>query len=189
VTLLLSIGEILSDIQTQGIQATNIIDRHRTRLQSRQVDMKPIDLHAVINDSLILVDHDMRARHIAASVQLSETPCIVNGDPVLLEQVLVNLVMNAMDAMAETPRSRRSVTNKSEVRATDVQVSVRALARVSRHRSMARCSLHSSPRNRTGSSRPSSNPPKLTSTHHRTYCASSWMCDSEACRASSCSSG
>ena len=44
-----TIGEILSDIQTQGVRATQIIDRHRTMLRSRQLDKKPIDLHAVID--------------------------------------------------------------------------------------------------------------------------------------------
>ena len=44
--------------------ATQIIDRHRTMLRSHQLDKKPIDLHAVINDSLALVAHDMRARQI-----------------------------------------------------------------------------------------------------------------------------
>ena len=44
-----TIGEILSDIQSQGVRATQIIDRHRTMLRSHQLDKKPIDLHAVIN--------------------------------------------------------------------------------------------------------------------------------------------
>ena len=57
-----TIGEILSDIQAQGVRATQIIDRHRTMLRSRQLDKKPIDLHAVIDESLALVAHDMRAR-------------------------------------------------------------------------------------------------------------------------------
>ena len=43
-----TIGEILSDIQSEGVQATQIIDRHRTMLRSHQLDKKPIDLHAVI---------------------------------------------------------------------------------------------------------------------------------------------
>ena len=66
-----TIGEILSDIQTQGVRATQIIDRHRTMLRSRQLDKKPIDLHAVINETLALVAHDMQARQIEATVDLS----------------------------------------------------------------------------------------------------------------------
>jgi signal transduction histidine kinase len=117
--------EILSDIRTEGTQATQIVDRHRTMLRSRQLDRKPIDLHAVINESLALVSHDMRARQIEATANLSSNPCIISGDQVLLQQVLVNLVMNAMDAMAETPPARRRVTIRTEVRAADVTVSVR----------------------------------------------------------------
>ena len=86
-------------------------------LRSHQLDKKPIDLHAVINESLALVAHDMSARQIESSVNLSSSPCIISGDQVLLQQVLVNLVMNAMDAMAETPPDRRRITIRSEVRA------------------------------------------------------------------------
>jgi C4-dicarboxylate-specific signal transduction histidine kinase len=102
-----------------------IIDRHRSMLRSRQLDKKPIDLHAVISESLTLVGHDMRARQIEATVNLSSTPCVISGDQVLLEQVLVNLLVNAMDAMAETPPARRRITISSEVSAADVAVSVR----------------------------------------------------------------
>ena len=68
--------------------------------------------------------HDMRARQIEATVNLSSSPCTITGDRVLLQQVLVNLVMNAMDAMAETPPARRGVTLRTEVRAADVALSV-----------------------------------------------------------------
>ena len=124
-----TVGEILSDIESEGVQATQIIDRHRTMLRGHQLDKKPIDLHAVIHESLALVTHDMRARQIEATVNLSSNPCIITGDQVLLQQVLVNLLMNAMDAMAETPPARRRVTISTEVRAADVAVSVRDAGR------------------------------------------------------------
>ena len=119
-----AMGEILSDIHAEIVQATQIIDRHRTMLRSRQLVKKPIDLHAVIDASLALVAHDMSARQVEATVNVSLEPCVIIGDQVLLQQVLVNLVINAMDAMAEMPPARRHLTIRSDVRATDVEVSV-----------------------------------------------------------------
>ena len=117
--------EILTDIRTQSVQAAQIIDRHRAMLRSHQLDKKPIDLHAVVHESLALVAHDLKTREIDATVDLSSSPCVVSGDPVLLQQVLVNLMMNAIDAMAETPKARRRLTIATAVRAGDVELSVR----------------------------------------------------------------
>ena len=120
-----TIGEILSDIRTQGVHATQVIDRHRTMLRSRQLDKKPIDLRAVINESLALIAHDMKVRQVDTDVDQPANPCLINGDQVLLQQVLVNLLINAMDAMAEIPPPRRQLTIRTDVRPADVTISVR----------------------------------------------------------------
>ena len=117
-------GEILADIQAEAVLATQIIDRHRTLLRSHQLHKKPIDLRSVIDESLALVAHDMRARQVEVTLDLSSTPCVIDGDQVLLVQVLVNLLRNAIDALAETPPARRRITIRSAGTAADVEVSV-----------------------------------------------------------------
>ena len=120
-----TIEEILSDIQAQAVHATQIIDRHRSMLKSHRLDKRPVDLHTVIDETMALVAHDMTARQVSAAVNQSSSPCVIDADQVLLQQVLLNLVMNAMDAMAETPSGRRQVTISTDVRTADVEVSVR----------------------------------------------------------------
>jgi signal transduction histidine kinase len=119
-----TISEILSDIQAQGVQATQIIERHRNMLRSRELDPQPVDLCVVVRESLALVAHDLRLRNIDAIIDLPTGPCIVNGDQVLLQQVIVNLVMNAIDAMDGAPPTRRRVTVRGEIRSDDVRISV-----------------------------------------------------------------
>ena len=100
------------------------IERHRSMLRSHQLQKKPIDLHPVIEESLALVAHDMSMRQVQATLDLSSTPCVIDGDQVLLQQVLINLLRNAVDALAETPPARRHITIRSAVKAADVEVSV-----------------------------------------------------------------
>jgi signal transduction histidine kinase len=117
-------GEILADIEAGALLATQILDRHRSMLRGRQLDKKPTDLRAVIGESISLLAHDMKTRKIEATLDLSSTPCVIDGDQVLLQQVLVNLVRNAMDALAEEPPARRQIAIRSTVKTSEVEVSV-----------------------------------------------------------------
>lgn len=119
------ITEVVSDIHAEGVRATQIIERHRKMLQSRQMQRKPVDIHAIIDESLTLVAHELKTHRVETIVELPVAPCIVSGDQVLLQQVLVNLLMNAMDAMSQQPPTQRRITIRSEVRPTNVQIYVR----------------------------------------------------------------
>ena len=110
-----TIGEILSDIEADGLRATQLIDRHRTMLRGRELNKEPIELHDLINESLALVAHDINARDVKATIHLPSTPCVISGDQVLLQQVLVNLVVNAMDAMAGAQQPWPRLTISSDV--------------------------------------------------------------------------
>jgi len=119
------IAEVLSDIHDDGILAAGIIERHRAMLRSRQIQKKPVDLQAVVNDTLTLVAHDLRERQVKVTINAPPNPCIVDGDAVLLEQVLVNLALNAIDAMADTPPDLRFITitiSSDAVRGVEVSV-------------------------------------------------------------------
>jgi signal transduction histidine kinase len=120
-----TLRDILSEIRTADVRATQIVERHRTMLKNQELDRKPLDIHAVVGESLALVAHETKTRHVDVDVDLAAGPCVIIGDQVLLQQVLVNLVMNAMDAMAETPPDRRRVSVHSKVGKESVEVSVR----------------------------------------------------------------
>jgi signal transduction histidine kinase len=119
-----TLREILADIRTADVRATEIIERHRTMLRNRQLDKKRIDIHHVVRESVALVAHDARARHVHVDAHLPSEPCFVAGDQILLQQLLVNLMMNAFEAMADTPRDRRRVSVQNDVGLDRVKVSV-----------------------------------------------------------------
>lgn len=116
--------EILGDIRREDARATQIVERHRTMLRKHELQRQPLDLYAVIRESLALIAHDAAERQIAIEEHLPTTPCIVDGDQVLLQQVVVNLVMNAMDALAGTPPAQRRVVVSNGNGPDGVQIAV-----------------------------------------------------------------
>jgi len=117
--------DILHDIRADDDRASQIVQRHRAMLQNRELERRPIDLHAVIRDSLALLAHDALQRRVDIDLRLPDAPCVVAGDRILLQQVVVNLVSNAMDAMAQTPPARRRVVIGSQIGANVVTISIR----------------------------------------------------------------
>ena len=61
--------------------------------------MGPVDLNAVINDVLSLLEHQLELQHIKVRRELSDEPVMVRGYEHKLQQVFLNLFLNAKDAM------------------------------------------------------------------------------------------
>jgi len=116
--------EILRDIRSQDVRATEIVQRHRTMLAKHEVRQETIDLFATVRESLALIAHDAARRQVHVDTKLPSGPCPVVGDKVLLQQVVVNLVVNAMDAMAATPPASKHVVIGHAMTVESVEISI-----------------------------------------------------------------
>jgi two-component system C4-dicarboxylate transport sensor histidine kinase DctB len=67
-----------------------------------------LDLAAVVDQSLLLLDARLRAEHVSSVLHLTR-PAWVRGDAIRLEQVLINLLRNALDAMRDKPLKRLEI--------------------------------------------------------------------------------
>src|SRR5688572_2180971 len=90
---------ILSDIRRDGLRASGVIRHVRTLAGSRELSFDRVDANVLAIDTVKLLDGDMRRRRIAVDIAPAVEPAILHGDPGYLEQVLINLLLNAMDAV------------------------------------------------------------------------------------------
>jgi signal transduction histidine kinase len=105
---LLEVRTILADIVAADRRASEIIQRLRLLFRQGSVQMQPVDLNAVVRDLLKLLQRDMTKWDVDLDTELARELPAVNGDPVQLQQVLLNLVTNACNAMADAePKGRK----------------------------------------------------------------------------------
>lgn len=117
-----SVIETLQMIERQVRKATDIITQLRTFSRSAGSVKRPINLHDVIFASLKLMQEPLRLSDIAVCLRLtSEHPTIL-GNEIQLEQVFLNLITNARDAMKEAATRRLVIT--TEVQENDVTIRV-----------------------------------------------------------------
>src|SRR5262249_25985980 len=103
------VGGAVDDIVHESKRAGAVIDRMRRLLKKDARPPESIDLNALIRSTVELLHSELIARRLTIAFDLAADPPPVFGDAVQLQQVLLNLLMNAMDAMAETPPPLRSV--------------------------------------------------------------------------------
>ena len=119
------IRAILADIRRDDKRAGDVIDRMRTLFKRRSLTSGRLDLRGLVEDTVALVRADAKARQIQLSAQISPQLPAVQGDRVHLQQVLLNLILNGMDAMDAVPKYRRSlVVRVGETEEGTLQVAV-----------------------------------------------------------------
>ena len=115
---------ILADIRKDDQRAGEVIDRMRAFLKRRESHWSELDLNAVTEEVVGLLRFDAEARRVKLTLELSRSVPGVRGDRVQLQQVLLNLILNAMDAMNGCEAGRRCVAVCVRPREEEVEVAV-----------------------------------------------------------------
>ena len=114
----------LNDIEVQAERAAAIIQRLRSFVQRHPPEWAEVDINALVRDVLRFVS--LQAKRLRASIlsQLDPELPFALADRVLLEQVLVNLINNALEAMEDLPEDERVVTIRTETRRSAIMIAV-----------------------------------------------------------------
>ena len=91
--------KVLEKIERQTFRAAKIVNGLLNLARPTQVDMGPVDVNAVVNDVLSLLEHQLRNGSIQVRKELAASAPIVQGMEYKLQQVFLNLFLNARDAM------------------------------------------------------------------------------------------
>ena len=101
------IREALGEIRDDAERASAVVGRVRQLAKRAPVEKSLLDLKDVVKDVLALARYESVARRVTIRTDLSQELPRVSGDRVQLQQVLLNLVMNGMDAMNSVPEEKR----------------------------------------------------------------------------------
>ncbi len=92
-----------------GMRASEIVQRTREQLSSRARRTERVSLRRIIDDVVSLLDRELDASSTRVHTDAEDGPAIVIADKVELQQVLVNLLNNGIQAMADLPEARRQL--------------------------------------------------------------------------------
>jgi len=115
--------DVLDDIIAEDNRAGEVIHHMRKMLKKGESKFEQIDFNELISYTLRLLHGELVARRIKCRCDLSDMIPTMSGDPVQLQQVLLNLIMNAIEAMSEVPPPRRILTIRT-MPADDGKISI-----------------------------------------------------------------
>lgn len=92
----------IEDIIANNVRAGEVIRHLRALLKKEDMRQARVDLNDVARDALDLTHADLIARRVSVAFNASRAPSLVAGDSIQLQQLLLNLIMNAADAISST---------------------------------------------------------------------------------------
>jgi C4-dicarboxylate-specific signal transduction histidine kinase len=113
------VRELRHALQQVG-KATEIISHLRTFGRAAPVSREPISVKQVIDRALALMREQLRLRQIEVMVDLGSEETVVMANPIQLEQVFINLLTNARDAVADSPRKAIRISSSVGPAAVEV---------------------------------------------------------------------
>jgi PAS domain S-box-containing protein len=116
--------QALGNATAEANRASGVIDRIRSLLKKASPDLRPLDMNEVIRDALALSHNKLTAGGVVIHIELAPDVPAVLGDHVQLQQVMLNLIMNAIDAMIAITDRPRTLLIKSAPDAEGVLVEV-----------------------------------------------------------------
>ncbi len=99
----------LQKLEVQAQRAGAILHRVQDFARKRPSRLVPVDLGQVLATSVNFIEEDARARGVPIHLDLPDGAVRLSADPVLIEQAVLNLVRNALDALASQPAEGREV--------------------------------------------------------------------------------
>jgi C4-dicarboxylate-specific signal transduction histidine kinase len=106
---LLEVRELLGDIVSDGRRASDVVRGIRGMVKKGQLARCSVNLNEVVMDAWRMASPDALLHSCQLETSLDANLPAIDGDPVQLQQVLLNLAINAFDAMRDTPASKRKV--------------------------------------------------------------------------------
>jgi PAS domain S-box-containing protein len=116
--------EILSAILADDTRAGAVIDRLHVLIKRGEFQPQPLEANQLIRDVLQLMNHELTGRSVRIVTDLAAGFLSVRGDRVQLQQVLLNLILNAVDSMAQPVNNDRTLTVRSRRIDNFIQISV-----------------------------------------------------------------
>jgi signal transduction histidine kinase len=101
--------EILSDIKRDNQRAGEVIRRLHSLLKRVPFEIQELDLNDAVADTMDIVSGLLHAREVSVVSAVSPGIMLVRGDRIQLQQVVLNLIVNAADAMAHLEKSQRKI--------------------------------------------------------------------------------